>query len=219
MNSFVDTNVSIGFIFSIDPLNNKSISVFNEYDNIFWSKCVKKESVKVFKNKRQILTKFFKDLLNNLSHDDFNEFTVDDLENHVLMNYPPNKNSKQILSSITKFWDNYVKESFPTYDSFINSITQCLFDLRISTYNRKTEWESVVLLTKMRCKKYIDLKNKLKSFKVHFPDDSIVLDAHDHNLRNDYDLDFITFDSDCCEAVSNIEGFSFNKVKGKYDFF
>ena len=28
MNSFVDTNVSIAYIFSIDPLNNKSLAVF-----------------------------------------------------------------------------------------------------------------------------------------------------------------------------------------------
>ena len=41
MNSFVDTNVSIAYIFSIDPLNNKSMSVFREYDDIYWSKLVK----------------------------------------------------------------------------------------------------------------------------------------------------------------------------------
>ena len=42
MNSFVDTNVSIAYMFSIDPLNNKSMSVFKEYTHIFWSKLVKK---------------------------------------------------------------------------------------------------------------------------------------------------------------------------------
>ena len=53
MNSFVDTNVPIGFMFSIDPLNNKSISAFREYDNIFWSNCVKKEYIKVFDDDRR----------------------------------------------------------------------------------------------------------------------------------------------------------------------
>ena len=43
MNSFVDTNVAIAYIFSIDPLNNKSMAVFREYDNIYWSKFVKRE--------------------------------------------------------------------------------------------------------------------------------------------------------------------------------
>ncbi|MCR5027226.1 MAG: hypothetical protein K6A34_07285 [Methanobrevibacter sp.] len=219
MNSFVDTNVSIGFMFSIDPLNNKAISVFNEYGDIFWSNCVKKECKKVFNDKRIILTKFFKDLSNNLTRDDFHDFKFEDLKDYVLMNYNPNKSREKILSSLNKFWDNYVGDRFPTYESFINSITQCLFDLRVSIYRRRTEWESVVLLTEERTKKYYDLKNKLNSIGVHSPDDIIVLDAHDHNLRNDYDLDFITFDSDCCEAASNIEGFCFNKVKGIYDYF
>ena len=35
MKSFVDTNVSIAYMFSIDPLNNKSMSVFKEYERIF----------------------------------------------------------------------------------------------------------------------------------------------------------------------------------------
>lgn len=218
MNSFVDTNVPIGFMFSIDPLNNKSISAFKEYDNIFWSNCVKKEYIKVFDDKRRILTKFFKDLSNNLTRDDFHEFTSEDLKNHVLMNYPPNKNRKKILSSLNKFWDDYVNELFPTYDSFKDSIRKCLFDLRVSIYRRKTEWESTVLLTELRTEKYLELKNKLKSFNVHSPDDIIVLDAHDHNLKNDCDLDFITFDKKCCNTVSQIEDFCFNRVKGKDDY-
>ena len=67
MNSFVDTNVAIAYIFSIDPLNNKSMAVFREYDNIYWSKLVKKEYKKVFKNKRKILVKFYKDLANDIT--------------------------------------------------------------------------------------------------------------------------------------------------------
>ena len=53
---------------------------------------------------------------------------------------------------------------------------------------------------------------------VHSPDDEIVLDAHDFNLRNNIHLDFITFDKDCYEGVSKIKEFQFNKVKGKDDY-
>lgn len=53
MNSFVDTNVAISYIFSIDPLNNKSMAVFREYDDIFWSNLVKSECRIVFKNKKK----------------------------------------------------------------------------------------------------------------------------------------------------------------------
>ena len=66
MHSFVDTNVSIAFMFSIDPFNNKARSIFREYKHIFWSKCVKDESEKVFKNKQKLLIRFFKGLSNNL---------------------------------------------------------------------------------------------------------------------------------------------------------
>ncbi|MBR0472952.1 MAG: hypothetical protein IJI98_09685 [Methanosphaera sp.] len=62
------------------------------------------------------------------------------------------------------------------------------------------------------------MKNKLKSLNVHSPDDEIVLDAHDFNLRNNIHLDFITFDKDCYEGVSKIKEFQFNKVKGKDDY-
>ena len=74
MNSFVDTNVSIAYIFSIDPLNNKSMVVFSEYDNIYLSKLVKNECKKVFKNKRKILVKFYKDLANDLEPKNFHDF-------------------------------------------------------------------------------------------------------------------------------------------------
>ncbi len=55
MNSFIDTNVAIAYIFSIDPLNIKSMSVFREYDDIYWSKLVKRECNKVFKIKGKFL--------------------------------------------------------------------------------------------------------------------------------------------------------------------
>ena len=74
------------------------------------------------------------------------------------------------------------------------------------------------MLTDARVKKYLNLKNKLNSLNVHSPDDDIVLDAHDFNLKRDFPLDFITFDVDFYEWVSKIKEFKFNKVKGKYDY-
>jgi hypothetical protein len=218
MNSFVDTNVSIAYIFSIDPLNNKSMAVFREYDNIYWSKLVERECKKVFKNKRKILVKFYKDLANNIKPEDFNNFKFNDLKKYVKINYPKGKKRDQILSSLQKFWDKYVNERFPTYNSFIQSIQNCLNDLKNLVYSRKSQWEQDILLTDARVEKYINLKKKLNSLKVHHPDDDIALDAHDFNLKKDFPLDFITFDGDFYEAVSKIKEFKFNKVKGKYDY-
>ena len=185
MNSFVDTNVSIAYIFSINPLNNKSMAVFRGYDNIYWSELVKNECKNVFKNKRKILVKFYKDLANDLKPDDFHNFRFNDLRKHVMGKYSDGKKRDQILSSSKKFWDTYVNERFPT--------------------NKRVD-------------KYLYLKKKLASLNVHHPDDDIALDAHDFNLRNDFLLDFITFDEDCRVGVSKIKEFQFNKVKGKYDY-
>lgn len=218
MNSFVDTNVSIAYIFSIDPLNNKSMAVFRGYDNIYWSELVKNECKNVFKNKRKILVKFYKDLANDLKPDDFHNFRFNDLRKHVMGKYSDGKKRDQILSSLKKFWDTYVNERFPTYNSFNQAIQDCLDDLKYLVYSRKNQWETNTSLTNKRVDKYLYLKKKLASLNVHHPDDDIALDAYDFNLRNDFLLDFITFDEDCRVGVSKIKEFQFNKVKGKYDY-
>ena len=106
-----------------------------------------------------------------------------------------------------KFWDNYVGEQFPTYASFNQAIQNCLGDLKRFVYSRKNQWEQNILLTYDRVKKYLALKRKLNSLKVHSPDDEIVLDAHDFNLRKDFLLDFITFDGDFYNIVYQIQKF------------
>ena len=111
-----------------------------------------------------------------------------------------------------------IDERFPTYNSFIQNIQICLNDLRKLVYSRKSQWEQNTLLTDDRVKKYINLKNKLNSLKVHSPDDDIVLDAHDFNLKKEFLLDFITFDENFYDGVSKIKEFKFNNVKGKYDY-
>ena len=218
MISFVDTNVPIAYIFSLDPLNHKSLTVFKEYDKIYWSKLVKNEYENVFKDKKRSLIMFYNDLANCLKEENFHDFSLNDLRTYVMKNYSPSKRRKQILSSLEMFWDNYVDERFPTYNFFVEAIHDCLDDLRILTYSKKEKWEDNTSLTCDRVEEYMDLKNQLKSLKVHYPDDDIVLDAHDFNLRNDFLLDFITFDMVCYEGVSQVEEFQFNKIKGKYDY-
>lgn len=218
MNSFVDTNVAISYIFSIDPLNNKSMAVFREYDDIFWSNLVKSECRIVFKNKKKILVKFYKDLADDIKPENFHDFQFEDLKKYVFKNYPNGKKRDQILSSLKKFWDSYVNQRFPSYNSFIKAIKNCLSDLKNLVYSRKKQWEQNIQLTDTRVKKYINLKNKLNFLKVHHPDDDIILDAHDFNLKKDFLFDFITFDEDFYNAISKIKEFKFNKIKGKYDY-
>ena len=194
------------------------MTVFRQYNKIYWSKFVRNECNKVFKNKRSILVQFYKDLANDLKPENFHDFKFGDLKKHVMRNYSKGKKRDQILSSLEKFWDSYVKERFPTYVSFNQAVQNCLSDLKRLTYLRKNQWEQNVTLTDSRVEKYVALKRKLNSLKVHYPDDEIVLDAHDFNLRKDFLLDFITFDGDCYNGVSQIQEFQFDNIKGKEDY-
>ncbi|WP_458404251.1 hypothetical protein [Methanobrevibacter sp.] len=157
-------------------------------------------------------------MANDLKPEEFYNFKFRDLKKYVMRNYPDGKKRDQILSSLEKFWDVYVKEQFPTYASFNQAIQNCLGDLKIFIYSRKNQWQQNVVLTDDRVKKYLDLKRKLNSLKVHSPDDDIVLDAHDFNLRKDFLLDFITFDGDCHNGVSQIQDFQFDNIRGKDDY-
>ena len=218
MNAFVDTNIPIAYTFLIDPLNYKSVSVFNKYKNFYWSNCVKSEFNKVFREKRKILIKFYKGLLLYLKKEFSNYYSFNDLKKYLYNKNFTKKEYGKIKSSLSNFWENYVKESYPTLENMDSSINDCLNDLNNSIRNRRKNWENKVKLTPKRTESYDSLNSKLNKLNVHYPDDKIVLDAHDYNLRTNFGLDFITFDHGCCSGTSKISDFSFNAVKCKQDF-
>ena len=63
------------------------MTVFREYDNIYWSELVKSECKDVFKIKRKILVMFYKDLGNDLKPETFHNFKFNDLKRYVMRNY------------------------------------------------------------------------------------------------------------------------------------
>lgn len=217
MNSFVDTNVSIAYTFRIDPFNNNSVNAFEDYDLIFWSNFVKEEFNKVFISKKDVLVRFYKKLLRDLKEDKNIKLTLKNLMKYVKNGNYIEKEFKQIESSLNVFWTYYVNESFPSYDSIESAINNCLKDLNISAFSRKVKWENNSKLTNKRINKYYVLNNKLDEIGVHFPDNEIILDAHDHNINNDYELDFVTFDRDCFNGAK-LKDFCFHDVKSNLDF-
>ena len=92
-------------------------------------------------------------------------------------------------------------------------------DLDICSFLRKSKIEKQIKITEKRIKPYNRINRKLNRIGVHFPDDEIVLDAHDYNLKNNDKLDFITFDSNFYNGINQIKEFSFNKIKCKDDFY
>lgn len=217
MNSFVDTNVSIAYTFLIDPFINYSRKVFREYVNIFWSELVKKEFNKVFISKKDVLVNFYKKLLKDLKQGNILNITLHDLQKYVKQGNYSKKDFNQIKGSLSYFWDRYVDESFPSVYSLENAINLCLRDLKIMVYTRKAELENDLKLTCQRHEKYSNLNNKLRRNGVHPPDNEIILDAHDYNLKISDDLDFVTFDKKCCVGAK-LSDFSFHEVKFIWNF-
>ncbi|AMK15174.1 hypothetical protein [Methanobrevibacter olleyae] len=208
---------SIAYTFLIDPFNNNSINAFRKYSAIFWSNLVKEEFDKVFISKKEVLVRFYKKLLKDLKQEKVLNLRFNDLNKYIKQGTSIKKDYKQIKSSLSSFWDRYVDESFPSLDSLEIAINLCLRDLRIVSYKRKTDWENYSQLTEKRTNKYFNLNNKLRRNGVHPPDNEIVLDAHDHNLKTSYDLDFITFDKNCYDGAK-LADFSFHDVKFIWDF-
>ena len=217
MNSFIDTNVSIAYTFLIDPLNHNSSNLFKKYVLIFWSYFVKWEFDKVFISKKGVLVKFYKKLWGDLKKNNFIGFTLSDLKRYVKEGNYIKKDYKQIESSLSSFWEKYVDESFPSLSSLETAIILCLMDLMIVSYTRKNDLENRVLFADERIEEYPSLKNQLSLNGLHPSDIKVILDAHDHNLKTSYDLDFITFDKDCYDCAK-ANDFSFHDVKYKWDF-
>ena len=219
MNAFLDTNVSISYIFKIDSLNIQAKNVFREYENFFISQLVKNEIDDVFVEKRGILSHFFNDLSKNLKLENNKLVSMKDLENYLNNQNFSHSEIEKIKSSLKEFWLQYINETFPTYPIVENGVNNCLNDLDITIFSKKEELEKILKITQKRKNKYTVIKKELEKLCVHKKDIEIILDAHDHNTKTDYNLDFITFDEDFYKGASKIKEFQFRKIKGKNDFF
>ena len=219
MKSFIDTNILIAYIFHIDSLHYKANQVFEEYQTIIYSQKVKLEADFVFTKKRKILQEFFENLLMETYNKNANLSSLKDLKK-LISNKKFNKMIKgEIKSSLEPFWVRYVKEQFPKNEIIQQAIFNCLNDLDIYSFNRKEQIEKRIKITERRMKPYAKLHKKLKEMDVHHPDDEIILDVHDHNLRINDKLDFITFDNGFYNRILKIKEFSFHDIKGKNDFY
>ncbi len=217
MNSFIDTNVSIAYTFFIDPFYRNARNVFKKYALLFWSIFVKGEFNDAYFSKKEVLTQFYKKVLDELMEGNITDFSFKELNGYLKRQGYIANEYKQIKSSLSSFWDRYVKESFPSLHSLVQAIISCLIDLMIVSYTRKTDLENCIILTEERTEEYPDLKRKLIKNGVHPEDAEVILDAHDHNLKTSYDLDFVSFDRDCYNGA-RLSDFSFHDVKYKWDF-
>ena len=203
-------------LFLLEPFNNKSNNIFSEYETIFYSNLVKKEYERIFKKKQSFLSNFFQKLIFHLNQEDNLDFNERDLKYYVKSKF--SIEFSEIENIITGFWSRYIKQSISDVEHVKKQILICLDDLKFKVYLRNEEWNSKSKFTKIRTNKYLEIHRKLNQFNVHFPDDEIVLDAHDHNEQNNRRLDFITFDDDFYKGICKIKEFSFNSIKSYFDY-
>ncbi len=222
MDSFVDTNIPIAYVFSIDPHNKKSEFIFDNYDAIYWSKNVYDEFSLRCDEKLCNLIEFYEDFEYDLENWPKEVVRKKDMIKYLNgKNYEDEKFYKDIKSSFDPILDRYVESiDFVNVEVMLNGIHLFIDDLKANIYNKIDNCEITCKCTPYRKNKYGSLYNALlKKPNVHESDVIIVLDAHDYNLGLKEKIDFITFDKGFYNAVFQFREFSFNKILGIHDFF
>lgn len=219
MISFVDTNIPIAYVFSIDPHNKRAIKIYKTYDKIYWSKRVYDEFNNRCNEKLENLLEFYDDFVFNL--DNWPEMFI---SKYDLIKYLKNQNydykkSKDVENSFDPVLDIYIQSfSYIDVENMKEGLNLFINDLNSSIYSKIKECETLLVCTPPRKKFYKKLFKLLLEEGIHRSDACIVLDAHDYNLKSDEKIDFITFDKDFFNGVCNIKEFSFNKIKGKNNY-
>ena len=109
MNTYLDTNVIIGYIFSLDDLNDSAeLLVFNS-DRIHYSENVQNEVNEVFTRKKFEFETFFSILELELKKFDDFEFLISSqlYESIGKFNDIQGMNSKDMQNSFGKLWENF----------------------------------------------------------------------------------------------------------------
>ena len=88
----------------------------------------------------------------------------------------------------------------------------------MDTFDRKEYLENNMITVPSRTNSYSNIDSLLESEGVHSKDREIVLDAYDYSSQIVDPLDFITFDEEFYDGIKNVKIFTFNSVKGKFDF-
>lgn len=227
MDYFLDTCVEIGYVFCTDPWNEKSVTIFNDNDNLHYSNTVdiefNKKYHEIYRENRNFLISL-KDIL-NFEEDKEKTLTLNDL-NHkswqVQSNIDENKKEK-IIETIWEFcksqhYQTNLGDTVCKLKTLLIYIDKFIRNFNGSILKRKNLFESKVMFHK-RDDEYSEIYEKLEKNNVHYPDNDIVLDAHDLSLKKSIELEFITADKNMIDNVYKIiELLNINKFHYLKDF-
>ena len=210
MNSFLDSNVVLGYIFSIDPLFEQSRKyIFNSKTN-YYSNNVKNEVNTVFSRKSFEFTNFLIKL--NRIMDEFDDVSFmsivefhrfienfDDIGNFQVYNmhialeklwnffdFSENQEVFMIKSKLNNFLRNFNNLNYTRKNYILGKLTL------IS--NHKNKDKSILEIIK---------KENLRDELIHDSDEEILFDAHEFSKNNkDLELKFVTADQKFFEAIT-----------------
>lgn len=216
MDYFLDTCVEVGYVFCTDPWNDNSVDVFNDNENLHYSHTVKREFNKKYHeiyNENRNFLRSLMDVLNLesdkeklLSLDEFNQKSWQvNLEEEI-----DERKKEKIIKTLWEFSKSkHLKtESGNTVckvKTLLIYISKFIRNFNYGLLQRKRAFESKVMIH-TRYDKYQELYDKLDENNIHYPDNNIVLDAHDLSLKRNIALEFITADRNMVNNVNSIVG-------------
>lgn len=101
-------------------------------------------------------------------------------------------------------FDSQLKEYVCTVKDFLIYIKKFIRGFKRKLIDRARFFKSIVIECEKRNKKYSDLNDTLLNIGIHFPDNCIILDAHDLSLNDGITLNFISADNKMIEKAKNI---------------
>lgn len=218
MDYFLDTCVELGYVFCTDPWNDKSVKVFDNNDHLHYSYCVNKEFEKKYNGFLKEQKNFFYALKEELKIEDPNKYIT--LENLILKSkiiflkrdFDENKKAKciEILWEFCESKHEYnasLKTPVCKAKYLLNLISRFIMSFEREIGNRRNNFERKVIYHTKRENEYPELYDKLQNNNVHYPDNCIVLDAHDLSLNENIDLEFITSDNNLSINANNVISF------------
>lgn len=217
MDSFLDTNVPLAYVFSIEPNNTIAKKVFGMYDKFFWSDNVRGEFDHRYNQKQTTLSSFFNDFQYHVEKSNNTYFTKGKMMSFAHNWYcTSDKQKKDILQAANNFWQKYLPyNTRPDKMELENKLMEFLMDLNSRTSTKADNIPNLFDQEITRTKEYPKLFAEFTKLKMDKCDKEIVLDAHDFGIN--HPIDFITFD-DLCKTGASLEGLSFKKVLGRFDF-
>lgn len=214
MHYFLDTNVLIGNVFSIDPLHEYSINLLIRDANFYYSGHVKKEFIKKFKEKRRIYDSFFNELkfyvenLENNPH--INDYCVDIEVLYKFINFFNNSKSfdkQNMIKAINIFWRDSNLEDHPSINKIILSLSKFIYEFKQSYIIKKKEMCNFLIEVPNFKKNYSNIKQIIldNNLSCHSEDFKIMIDAHEFACSNSsLILNFITADKHFYELIDKL---------------